>query len=146
MPYHSMPCGQPPLKRPYGHLKGSHPQHRWPMAVSLPPWIPYARRPWLQFAAGAAMKPIMTGNFPWSFSNFESGEGWLNGVGGGREGRGYLAFKYEEFVTDSFFSPISLPYSLTALQRPSSTPLNTPCRTPMVDGRYRFGKEGGKKR
>jgi hypothetical protein len=47
MPYHSMPCRQPPLKRPYGRFRGGCLQGGWPAAVSLPPWIPHAIHPWL---------------------------------------------------------------------------------------------------
>jgi hypothetical protein len=41
MPYPSTPCGQPPLKRPHGRLRGGCLQGKWPVAVLLPPWIPH---------------------------------------------------------------------------------------------------------
>jgi hypothetical protein len=42
IPYHSMPCGWSPLKQPYGQFRGGYLQGRWPVAVLLPLWIPYA--------------------------------------------------------------------------------------------------------
>jgi hypothetical protein len=44
MPDPSMPCGQPPLKWPYGRFRGGHLQGWRPAAVLVPPWIPHAVR------------------------------------------------------------------------------------------------------
>jgi hypothetical protein len=41
IPYHSMPCGRQPLKRPYGHIRGSQGQVKRGCLNSyyVPPWI-----------------------------------------------------------------------------------------------------------
>jgi hypothetical protein len=42
MPYHSTPCGRPPMKQPHGCFGGGCPHGGWPAAVLLPPWISHA--------------------------------------------------------------------------------------------------------
>jgi hypothetical protein len=41
IPYPSMPCGRPPLKRPHGRFRSSRPKGEQPAAVLLPLWIPH---------------------------------------------------------------------------------------------------------
>jgi hypothetical protein len=44
MPDPSMPCGRPPLKRPYGRFRGGPPARRAAWGRLLSPWIPHAAR------------------------------------------------------------------------------------------------------
>jgi hypothetical protein len=46
MLYPSTPCGQPPLKRPYGCFEGGCLLIGLPTTVLLPHWIPDAMRLW----------------------------------------------------------------------------------------------------
>jgi hypothetical protein len=55
MPYHILPCGQPPLKRPYSLFRGGRPQSGLPAVVLLPFWIPHAIRLWSKEGMKMAM-------------------------------------------------------------------------------------------
>jgi hypothetical protein len=48
MPDHSMPCRQPPLKRPYGRFRSGSLQDRQPAAVFLPPLDTLSHMPLLK--------------------------------------------------------------------------------------------------
>jgi hypothetical protein len=46
MPYHSMPAGEPPLKRSYGHFWGDPPAGQAAYGRLLPFWTPHAVHLW----------------------------------------------------------------------------------------------------